>query len=174
MSCVGIHFIVSPFRGDGDGTTQVLHVCRLVSGLGEVEDALGIVHLFTMLKTGDGRHLALERNPWIMPPEAIVEEGLPAIEAYLMDVRAAREAGAEVKTLQLLKVVLVGSSQAGKTRCLPATLTYPYFFIELAPGSSVCRPASTLLWYAWRQVHCVISRGKCKLVYHGRPYEPRC
>lgn len=58
-----------------------------------------------------------------MPPEAVVEEGLTAIEAYLKDVRAAKKAGAEIKTLQLLKVVLVGSSQAGKTRCLPATLT---------------------------------------------------
>lgn len=85
---------------------------------------MGIVHLFTMCNNGDARHLALERNPWIMPPEAIVEEGLMAIEAYLMDVRAAKEAGAEVETLQLLKVVLVGSSHAGKTRCLPATLTY--------------------------------------------------
>ncbi|CAM9834872.1 unnamed protein product [Ectocarpus sp. 6 AP-2014] len=50
-----------------------------------------------------------------MPPEGVVEKGLPEVKAYLRDVRKAEEAGAEVKTLKLLKVVLVGSSQAGKT-----------------------------------------------------------
>lgn len=66
-----------------------------------------------------------------MPPEAIAEEGLVAIEAYLVDVRAAKEAGAEVKTLRLLKVVVVGSSQAGKARCLPARLTCQFIFTML-------------------------------------------
>lgn len=65
-------------------------------------------------------NLRLESNPWVMPPEAVVEEGLPAVVEYLTDVRTAEEAGASVKELKLLKVVLVGSSQAGKTRCLPA------------------------------------------------------
>lgn len=58
-----------------------------------------------------------------MPPEGIVNKGLPAVEKYLRDVREAEEAGAEVKTLNLLKVVLIGSSGAGKTRYLLATLT---------------------------------------------------
>ena len=66
-------------------------------------------------------NLRLESNPWIMPPEAVVEEGLPAVVEYLIDVRTAKEAGADVKELKLLKVVLVGSSQAGKTRCLSST-----------------------------------------------------
>ncbi|CAN0052948.1 unnamed protein product, partial [Laminaria digitata] len=60
--------------------------------------------------------LGLKGNPWIMPPEAVVEEGLSAVETYLEDVRTAEKAGAGIKTMQLLKVVLVGSSQAGKTR----------------------------------------------------------
>lgn len=51
-----------------------------------------------------------------MPPESVVEKGLPAVERYLLDVRKAEAAGAPVKVLQLLKVVLVGSSEAGKTR----------------------------------------------------------
>ena len=141
MSCSSIRFSIFP--SEGNVTEQVLLFRRFASGLGEVEDALGIVNLFTMPRTGDARHLALERNPWIMPPEAIVEEGLVAIEAYLADVRAAKEAGAEVKTLQLLKVVLVGSSQAGKTRCLPARLTCQIIFCNaVVPGSSACRKES--------------------------------
>ncbi|CAN0534662.1 unnamed protein product [Scytosiphon promiscuus] len=51
-----------------------------------------------------------------MPPEGVVAKGLPAVEKYLLDVRKAEDAGAPAKVVQLLKVVLVGSSQAGKTR----------------------------------------------------------
>lgn len=82
----------------------------LVSAVGEAEQAL---RWLTQLSTCDIR---LSDNPWIMPPEGVVEKGLPEVRAYLLDVRKAEEAGAEVKTLKLLKVVLVGSSQAGKTR----------------------------------------------------------
>lgn len=52
---------------------------------------------------------------------------------YLLDVCKAEAAGVPVKVLQLLKVVLIGSSQAGKTRyhirkgssetCNPPSLT---------------------------------------------------
>lgn len=55
----------------------------------------------------------LTGNPWIMPPEAVVEKDLAAVKTYYTDVR---EAGAEVIPRRLLKVVLVGSSSAGKTR----------------------------------------------------------
>lgn len=51
-----------------------------------------------------------------MPPEAVVERGLIAVEKYLVDVQEAKNSGAHVQTHKLLKVVLVGSSQAGKTR----------------------------------------------------------
>ncbi|CAM9844456.1 unnamed protein product, partial [Scytosiphon promiscuus] len=57
----------------------------------------------------------VSNNPWVMPPEGVVEKGLPAMEKYLLDVRKAENAGAPAKVVQLLKVVLVGSSQAGKT-----------------------------------------------------------
>ncbi|CAM9943033.1 unnamed protein product [Pylaiella littoralis] len=50
-----------------------------------------------------------------MPPEAVVEAGLPAVKRYLLDVQEAKKAGADVTSLQLLKVVLVGSASAGKT-----------------------------------------------------------
>jgi len=55
-----------------------------------------------------------------MPPEGVVEAGLAAVKRYLLDVQEAKEAGADVTSLQLLKVVLVGSSSAGKTRWAPA------------------------------------------------------
>ena len=92
----------------------------LASGLGEVEDALNLVQRLRMSTARGMENLRLESNPWVMPPEAVVEEGLPAVVEYLTDVRTAEETGANVKELKLLKVVLVGSSQAGKTRCLPA------------------------------------------------------
>lgn len=97
------------------------------TGLGEVKDALDLVELFiTDYKTREldgksawkgGKSLRLRGNPWIMPPEAVVEEGLSAIETYLQDVVTAAEAGIGITTMQLLKVVFVGSSRAGKTRC---------------------------------------------------------
>lgn len=61
--------------------------------------------------------MRLDGNPWVMPPEAVVEKGLEAVRKYLQDVQTAKEAGADVTSLKLLKVVLVGSSGAGKTRC---------------------------------------------------------
>lgn len=58
----------------------------------------------------------MEDNPWIMPPEGVVEKGIQAVQRFFQDLRSAEEAGAQIETLQLLKVVVVGSSQAGKTR----------------------------------------------------------
>ena len=51
-----------------------------------------------------------------MPPEAVVEQGLEAIKTFLGDVQKAIDNGGQVRSLQLLKVVLVGSPSAGKTR----------------------------------------------------------
>lgn len=51
-----------------------------------------------------------------MPPEAVVEQGLGAITTYLTDVKVAKDASVSTTPLRLLKVVLVGSSRAGKTR----------------------------------------------------------
>lgn len=85
-----------------------LRIC-FPSGVGEAEDALRLVDRL-------GNNLYLADNPWIMPPEAVVEAGLSAIKGYLQDVQEARNAGADVTSLNLLKVVLVGSGSAGKTR----------------------------------------------------------
>lgn len=133
---VGPQFITGVERTDGLDTTAVasagqgsicgtdLNVLRLVclsvtcdctpvffsSGLGETDDALRLVERFE-----EGQEFQLKNNPWVMPPEAVVEAGLPATKRYLLDVQEAK-AGADVTSLQLLKVVLVGSAGAGKTR----------------------------------------------------------
>ncbi|CBJ25495.1 LRR-GTPase of the ROCO family [Ectocarpus siliculosus] len=86
------------------------------SALGQAEQALQFVARLGQLASG--QNLRLQDNPWVMPPEGIVNEGLPAVEKYLRDVREAEEAGAEVKTLNVLKVVLIGSPGAGKTSLL--------------------------------------------------------
>ncbi|CAM9253300.1 unnamed protein product, partial [Sphacelaria rigidula] len=66
--------------------------------------------------------IRLKNNPWIMPPGAVVEEGLEAVKAYLVDVQAAKNAGADVTSLSLLKVVLVGSASAGKTSLMQSII----------------------------------------------------
>ena len=57
-----------------------------------------------------------------MPPEAVVEQGLEATKIFLGDVQKASDNGAQVRSLKLLKVVLVGAESAGKTRCLDILL----------------------------------------------------
>eukprot|EP00752_Nemacystus_decipiens_P012508 g11078.t2 len=79
------------------------------SELGGAEDTLQLVQ-----RLGD--KLRLGNNPWIMPPEGVVEAGMPAVERYLLDVQAAQDAGGHLATLELLKkVVFVGPTSAGKT-----------------------------------------------------------
>lgn len=80
-----------------------LPICDL--DLGEVGHAL---QLISRIETG----LFLRSNPWISPPGAVVEEGLDGVKKYFADTQKAEEAGAEIKTLHLLKVVLVGSPNA--------------------------------------------------------------
>lgn len=80
--------------------------------LGDVDDALRMVNSF------DEFNISLHNNPWRMPPEAVVEQGIPAVKKYLLDVQLAKAVGGDVMSLQLLKLVLVGSSGAGKTRCV--------------------------------------------------------
>lgn len=81
------------------------------TGFGNVEDALKLTGRF--LSIIDVR---LHDNPWRMPPEAVVEQGLEAVRTYLKDVKDAKDMHASVTSEKFLKVVLVGSSRAGKTR----------------------------------------------------------
>ena len=92
----------------------------MFSDLGDAHDALQLVSKFNSDKktfaANKNKVLELRGNPWKMPPEAVVEQGLEAIKTYLGDVQNAMENGGQVRSLQLLKVVLVGSPSAGKTR----------------------------------------------------------
>lgn len=90
-------------------SSEIQFRCSLLPDFSEAEDGLRLVERL-------GHNLRMEDNPWVMPPEGVVEKGMLAVRRFLQDLRSAEEAGAQVKTLRLLKVVLVGSSQAGKTR----------------------------------------------------------
>lgn len=65
-----------------------------------------------------------------MPPEAVVEAGIPAVKEYLLDVQEATKAGGDVTSLQLLKVVLVGSASAGKTRLVTQRRTHACTYLR--------------------------------------------
>lgn len=89
----------------------------LLADLGSVEDALRMVTPVQCSKVHVAGFNYLKGNPWVMPPESVVNKGVLAVNKYLLALRAAERAGAEVKALKLLKVVLIGSAHAGKTRC---------------------------------------------------------
>lgn len=86
----------------------------ILPDLGTAEDAL---HFFKRVVRKDHGCTDLADNPWVMPPEAVVKKGRQATEKYLVDAYEAEKAGAEATILQLLKVVLIGSAEAGTTRC---------------------------------------------------------
>ena len=90
----------------------------LFPDLGNVQHALQLVSRFDSEGPSyfGGTDLGLRGNPWKMPPEAVVEQGLEAIKIFLGDVLDANKDNDHVRSLQLLKVVLVGSPSAGKTR----------------------------------------------------------
>lgn len=85
------------------------------AAIGGVEEAQWLLSKFEG-RTYNANRFDLRGNPWIMPPEAVVENGLAAVKTYYSDVRIAFEAGYKLISRRLLKVVLVGSSSAGKTR----------------------------------------------------------
>lgn len=84
------------------------------AAIGGVEEAQWLLSQFEGRPYGP--YFDLRGNPWVMPPEAVVEHGFAAIKTYYTDVQMAIEAGAEVTQRRLLKAVLVGASSAGKTR----------------------------------------------------------
>ena len=86
----------------------------LHEAIGDIQEAQWFLSKFEGRQYGNG--FDLRGNPWIMPPEAVVENGMDAIKTYYTDVQMAIDAGAKVASRRLLKVVLVGASSAGKTR----------------------------------------------------------
>lgn len=53
-----------------------------------------------------------EGNPWREPPEAVVQQGLPAVRGYFVDLFAE---GSTVHRTNV-KVIIVGQEGVGKTR----------------------------------------------------------
>lgn len=113
-----------------------------------------------------------------MPPQAVVEKGLSAVETYLQDVRTAANDGVGIKTTKFLKVVFVGSSGAGKTRY---NFQYPWQHIYLhifnryvAPYRSVVLGFIEMLPHVWHAAYpyivcCYISRLMEEFRRHGYP-----
>ena len=94
---------------------RLLHLTSIIrphQAIGDVQEAKWFLSMFERR----GFKFNLRGNPWIMPPEAVVEKGMDAIKTYYTDVQMAIDAGAKVASRRLLKVVLVGASSAGKTR----------------------------------------------------------
>ena len=60
--------------------------------------------------------LILKGNPWVTPPEGVEQEAFSAVQTCLQDLHATTNAGVDIQKTNHLKVVLVGASQAGKTR----------------------------------------------------------
>lgn len=56
--------------------------------------------------------LKLSDNPWEEPPEAVLNQGMPAVSAYFADLFAE---GTTIRR-SMIKVLLVGQAGAGKTR----------------------------------------------------------
>ena len=98
----------------------------------------------------------LEGNPWITLPEAVVERGLSALKAYLTDVRTAKDAGVGPTCLKLLKVVLVGSSRAGKTRYDAGSL--PKYWSTVTSTHGIRQTALTLLLMFYYSNHLYYQR----------------
>ena len=128
--------------------------------LGDVQHALELVSKFDSDRhtyVEDEKELDLRGNPWKMPPEAVVEQGLEAIKIFLRDVQKASESGAQVRSLKLLKVVLVGAASAGKTRCLDFLLLLNVWIDKLQE-----RGISNIPW-------CAPIRGSSPLKYCVAP-----
>ncbi|CAN0383216.1 unnamed protein product [Ascophyllum nodosum] len=115
-----------PLELGGLDALDVLDLSRnQLSDLGDVQHALELVSKFDSDEctfSPSDNALDLKGNPWKMPPEAVVEQGLDAIKIFLGDVQKANENGAQVRSLKLLKVVLVGAASAGKTSLMESII----------------------------------------------------
>lgn len=81
------------------------------AGFGDVEDAVVLTSKFISVRT-----VHLEENPWRMPPEAVEEQELEAVQTYLNDMKAAKDFGALATSLQLLKGRIGGIVSSGENK----------------------------------------------------------
>ena len=118
------------------------------AGIGSVDEAQWLLSMVEKKAM-----VGLTGNPWIMPPEAVVEKGLHAVKTYYTDVR---EAGTKAIPRRLLKVVLVGSSSAGKTR----QERYSFVFTI---GGKICNntPMSRYMKSMFAKILCLVNCLHC-------------
>ncbi|CAM9582540.1 unnamed protein product, partial [Ascophyllum nodosum] len=116
--------VPSPYLGKLSALKRLYLDHNQLSDLGNVQHALQLVSRFDSEGPSyfGGTDLGLRGNPWKMPPEAVVEQGLEAIKIFLGDVLDANKDNDHVRSLQLLKVVLVGSPSAGKTSLMKSIM----------------------------------------------------
>ena len=78
-----------------------------MSGLGKGEDARVVLDLLPRVK-----NVSLEDNPWECPPASFVSKGIGAMKKYYDELKRA-----DPVFIDSRKVVFIGRSGAGKTRC---------------------------------------------------------
>ena len=78
-----------------------------MSGLGKGEDARVVLDLLSRVK-----YFGLENNPWECPPVLVVSKGIGPMKKYYDELKRA-----DPVLIDSRKVVFIGRSGAGKTRC---------------------------------------------------------
>ena len=84
-----------------------------MSGFGDVPDARHVLDLVSRIEEGQ---LSLDNNPWERPPEPVVKKGIGPIKRYYDELEKASPVANPV-LVDSRKVVFIGHSGAGKTRC---------------------------------------------------------
>ena len=78
-----------------------------MSGLGKGEDAGVVLDLLSRVE-----HFDLGNNPWECPPAPVVSKGIGPMKKYYDELKRA-----DPVFIDSRKVVFIGCSGAGKTRC---------------------------------------------------------
>ena len=78
-----------------------------MSGLGKGEDARVVLDLLSRVK-----NVFLQHNPWECPPASVISKGIGAMKKYYDELKRA-----DPVFIDSRKVVFIGRSGAGKTRC---------------------------------------------------------
>ena len=81
----------------------------ILSGFGDVPDARHVLDLVSQIEL---RELSLSNNPWERPPASVVNKGIGPMMKYYDELEKASPVIVDSR-----KVVFIGHSGAGKTRC---------------------------------------------------------
>lgn len=64
---------------------------------------------------------AMRNNPWSLPPASVISKGRASLERFYKSWTT----HGNLEEMKALKVVMVGTGGAGKTRCVPMTVLLP-------------------------------------------------